>query len=247
MPTAAVVIIGDEILTGKFADENGPFLIRRFAELGTDLGRMAVIRDNIDHIATEVSQCAATHDHVLTTGGVGPTHDDRTLEGIAAAFGLPLEQRPELVALLDKFGMERNHGNLRMATVPKGAELVDAPASHFPVVRVRNVWVFPGIPSLMHRKFEDVAQAFVGSPLHRTRLYCRQHESEIAEVLALAQKDFPSVAIGSYPRWEEAEYHVMVSLDSRDQTALAEVEHTLRGKLDLVDPATGTDGPSNAS
>ncbi len=238
MPTTAVVIIGDEILSGKFTDENGPYLIRRLRELGADLARMAVIGDEVEDIAREVRDCAARYDHVLTTGGVGPTHDDRTLEGVAAAFDVALELRGELSDLLDQFGLERNEANLRMATLPVGATLVDSPKSSFPVVRMRNVWVFPGIPSLMHKKFEDVAHAFAGAPLHRSRLYCLQLESEIAHELAATQVAFPQVAIGSYPRWGES-FRVMVSLDSRDPDALAAAEASLRGKLRLVDKEGG--------
>ena len=236
MPTAAVVIIGDEILTGKFADENGPFLIRRFAELGTDLRRMAIIGDGVPEIADEVARAAAACDHVLTTGGVGPTHDDRTLEGVAAAFDLSLELRSEITSLLDRFGMEHNAANLRMATLPEGAILVDAPGSHFPVVRVRNVWVFPGVPSLMRAKFEDVAASFAGEQVCTIRLFCTQNESDIAHHLAAAQVAFPTVTIGSYPRWGEDHFRVMVSLDSRDREALDRAADTLRGSLELVEP-----------
>ena len=235
MPRVAVVVIGDEILSGKFADENGPFLIRRFAELGTDLGRMAVIGDDVDDIAREVSGAAEHFDHVLTTGGVGPTHDDRTLEGVARAFDLDLELRPELTALLDRFGLEQNDANLRMATLPEGATLVRSPASSFPVVRVQNVWVFPGIPRLMQTKFEDVADHFAGEQVKRARLYCTQGESEIAHVLAAAQSAYPTVSIGSYPRWGEKDFRVLVSLDSRDEEALRRATDSLAGQLDCID------------
>lgn len=234
MPSVAVVIIGEEILSGKFADENGPFLVRRLRELGADLRRIATIGDEVDDIASEVARCAGAYDHVLTTGGVGPTHDDRTFEGVAAAFELPLELRSELTALLDRFGMEHNAANLRMATVPRGAVLVDAPGSSFPVMRVRNVWVFPGVPRLMQTKFEDVAHHFAGEQVHTVRLRCTQHESDIADVLAAVQVAFPNVNVGSYPRWGESSFRVLICLDGRDQPALERAAAELRSELHIL-------------
>lgn len=240
MPTAAVVIIGDEILSGKFPDENGPFLIERLRRLGCDLGRLVIIGDEVDAIADEIRRCAAAYDHVLTTGGVGPTHDDRTLEGVAAAFSLPLERREALVALLERFSLPPTEANLRMAMLPVGAVLVSSAGSSFPVIRVHNVWVFPGVPQLMRTKFDDVAEAFAGQQVQRIRLYCRQPETQIAEQLAEVQAAFPAVAIGSYPRWGETAFQVIVSLDSRDGAAIAGATERLRQVLDLLDePSEG--------
>lgn len=238
MPSAAVVIIGDEILTGKFADENGPFLIRRFRALGCDLVRLVTIGDRVDEIADEVRRCSAVADHVITTGGVGPTHDDRTLEGIARAFELPLEQREELAALLDRFSLPRNETNLRMATVPQGAELVLSRSS-YPVVRVRNVWVFPGVPRLMQAKFEEIAARFAGDRVCCERLYTDQHETEIAPLLFRVQEAHPEVAIGSYPRFGEESFRVILTLESRDAGAVARAAAELRAALSLVEPPPG--------
>jgi molybdenum cofactor synthesis domain-containing protein len=234
MPTAAVVIIGDEILSGKFPDENGTHLITRLRALGCDLRRLVVVGDEVSEIADEVRRCAAAHDHVVTTGGVGPTHDDRTLEGVALAFGVPLETRPELVALLDRFGLPRSDTNLRMATVPEGSELVIGPRSSFPIVRTRNVWVFPGIPKLMHAKFEEIAPAFAGEQVRSDRLYIDQPETEIASVLMAVAERFPTVTIGSYPRFGEGDYKVIVTLESRDDPALAAASTELRAVLSLT-------------
>ncbi|MEQ1502030.1 MAG: competence/damage-inducible protein A [Myxococcota bacterium] len=237
MPTAAVVIIGDEILSGKFPDENGPFLIGRLRTLGADLRRISTISDDVAGIADEVARASAAHDHVITTGGVGPTHDDVTLEGVARAFDLPLEARPELVALLDRYGLPRTETNLRMATVPAGASLIVGPRSNFPVVRVRNVWVFPGIPRLMQAKFEEIAPAFAGEQIRAVRLYVDQPETEIAAALMeVAARFAAAVAIGSYPRFGEDGYQVIVTLESRDDDALAEANAALRAVLAVVEP-----------
>jgi len=238
MPTAAVIIIGDEILSGKFADANGPFLIGRLRALGADLGRLVVIGDSPHAIADEVGRCASAYDHVITTGGVGPTHDDRTLEGVALAVGRPLQEHPDLALLLERFGMERSEANLRMVNVPEGAVLVDAPGSSFPVVRVDNIWVLPGIPSLMRTKFEDIAEHFAGPQVFCERLYCTQGESEIAAHLEAVELRYPAVAIGSYPRWGESRYRVMITADSRDESQLREAMEALRAGIHCVDLAS---------
>lgn len=235
MPRAAVVVIGDEILTGKFADENGPFLIRRLRALGCDLVRIGVVRDEIDEIAAEVRLASHAADHVITTGGVGPTHDDRTLEGIALAFGLPLEERAELTALLDRYGFPRSAANLRMARLPAGAELVSSPGTSYPVIHVRNVWVLPGVPRLMQLEFEAVAAHFAGAQMLTRRLYTDRPEPEIAELLFTVQETWPTVAIGSYPRFGGEAWRVIVTLESRDMGALDEADRALRAGLSLVD------------
>jgi molybdenum cofactor synthesis domain-containing protein len=236
MPTAAAVIIGDEILSGKFADENGPYLISRLRTLGCDLERLVVIGDQIDGIAAEVRACSDAHDVVFTTGGVGPTHDDRTLEGLAQAFDLQLEQRAELVALIDRFGLPRNEASLRMATLPVGAELVSTEGSSYPVVVVRNVYVFPGVPRLMRMKFEAVAHRFAGEAVRTARLYTDQRETTIAADLGAVQEAWPQVDIGSYPRFGEADFQVIVTLESRDDEALAAAVQALTERLSLVTP-----------
>lgn len=232
MPTAAVVIIGDEILSGKFPDENGPYLVGRMRALGCDLRRLAVVGDTLDAIGDEVARCAAVHDHVVTTGGVGPTHDDLTLEGVARAFGLGTELRPELVALLDRFGLARTPTNLRMATMPVGAELILAERASFPIVRVRNVWVFPGVPRLMRAKFEEIAPRFAGPLVRCVRVHVDRPETEIAGLLTeVAEVHAAAVAIGSYPREGAGEPQVIVTLESRDEQALDDAVRDLNRRL----------------
>jgi molybdenum cofactor synthesis domain-containing protein len=239
MPRAAVVVIGDEILTGKFADENGPFLVQRLRRLGCDLRRLAVVSDAIEDIAGEVRLASGLADHVITTGGVGPTHDDRTFEGVALAFGLALEPREELVGLLDRHGLTRTATNLRMATVPAGAVLVSSPGTVYPVVRVRNVWILPGVPRLMQLKFETIAGAFAGPQVLTRRLYTDLPESEIAQLLSDVQDRHPEVAIGSYPRFGGEAWRVIVTLESRESAALDAADRELRAGLSLVEGPTG--------
>jgi molybdopterin-biosynthesis enzyme MoeA-like protein len=221
VPTAAALIIGDEILSGKFPDENGPYLIRRLRELGCDLRRLVVLSDDLEAIADEVARCRV-FDHVITTGGVGPTHDDRTFEGVALGLGTPLGVHPELLGLLDRAGLERSPTNLRMCTIPEGSRLVFG-SSSFPVVCAQGVWVFPGVPGLFQKKFEDVAESFRGVPLLAARRSTQRAEVVLAGALSEIAARFPEVAIGSYPRWgaQLREEELVVTLESRDPQALA--------------------------
>ncbi|MCB9682060.1 MAG: competence/damage-inducible protein A [Alphaproteobacteria bacterium] len=234
MSRASVVVIGNEILTGKFADENGPFFIRRFRELGVDLVRLVTIADTIEAIADEVALCAARSDHVFTTGGVGPTHDDLTFEGIAAAFDLPLRVHPDLVALMERFGMPRDAANLRMATLPEGAELVLGEGMHYPVIRVRNVWILPGVPFLAARKFEVIAPMLTGQKVGCLKVYARNQETDVAAALAGIQAAHPGVDIGSYPRFGEGDHSLIVTLESRDPAALAAARAATVSALDVL-------------
>jgi len=220
MSTAAVVIIGDEILSGKFADENGPFFIARLRALGVRLARIVTIPDDIDVIAAEVRAASDAFDHVFTSGGVGPTHDDVTLEGIARAFDRPLTTHPDLVAVMRRFDIPLDDANLRMARVPKGTVLVADPAMHYPMVLVENVWVFPGIPKLLRRKFNAIAHRFSGPTLHLARVYTDELETAIAVRLTAVDAAHPSVAIGSYPRFGEGDFRVIVTLEATDADAL---------------------------
>ncbi|MCB9686903.1 MAG: competence/damage-inducible protein A [Alphaproteobacteria bacterium] len=232
MPTAAVIVIGEEILSGKFADENGPWLIARLRALGCDLRRLVVVGDEPDAIADEVRRCAATHDHVLTTGGVGPTHDDRTFEGIGLGLGAPLAEHPELLVLLDAYGLPRTETNLRMVRVPVGAVL-ERGGGGFPTVRVGNVWVFPGVPVLMRARFESLAPAFAGEPVRTERVEVERREVEVAAAIEDVARAFPSVGIGSYPRYDDGgrERRVVITLEARDPDALAAALERLASDL----------------
>lgn len=232
MPTVSVVIIGDEILSGKFADENGPYLIGRLRELGSDLTHLAVISDEVQSIADEVRRCAERSDWVLTTGGVGPTHDDVTLEGIGLAVGRPLEQHPKLVALLKQFGLEMNEAALRMATVPEGSQLLWEGEVGYPILQVDNILVFPGVPKLMRAKFEAICSRFEADPVHNARVRTTRRETAIADILARAQQQHRDVAIGSYPRYDEGPRHVIVTVEGRDPAEVERARVALEKALD---------------
>ena len=222
MPTAAVVIIGNEILSGKFPDENGPFFIRRLREMGIDLARLVVVPDELDTIAQEVRSCSDDHDLVFTSGGVGPTHDDITLESIAQAFDLPQELAPELEAILrTRWPEGPPEAALRMVRLPAGSELIWDGELRFPLVRVRNVHILPGVPFLLQKKFDAASHRWSGPPFLTARIHLERREVEIAPVLSEAQDQWPQVAIGSYPRHKDGEWSVLATLEGRDSDALA--------------------------
>jgi molybdenum cofactor synthesis domain-containing protein len=232
MTTAAAVIIGNEILTGKFPDENGPWLIARCRKLGVDLQRVAIIADEPETIAAEVRQSAASADYVFTTGGIGPTHDDVTMEGVAAAFGRDLVSSPEIEALI----RARTNGNvtpdvLRMAVIPSGCVLWQSNPNRFPVVVCENVLIFPGVPRYFQAKFNDIAHRLGGVPMASRQLRTLAHESTIAAPLREAARRWPDVSVGSYPRFEDDPVSVIVALDSRDLEALDACLSWLMGEL----------------
>lgn len=213
MRTAAVVIIGDEILSGKFSDENGPFLTRRLRELGVALKRLVVVSDEPAEIAEEVRRCSERYDLVFTTGGVGPTHDDVTMVSIALGLDAPLEQREELVELLRERGVELNEAALRMTRVPRGADLITSDRLRFPLVAVRNVYIFPGVPAYLQAKFDAIADRWQDTPLSTARVVTGEREVAIAARLEAAAERWPTVAIGSYPRFEEVPPLVIVTME----------------------------------
>src|SRR5262245_37739159 len=164
MSTAGIIIIGNEILTGKVQDENTPYLLRELRRQGVDVPRVHVISDVIADIAHDVAEFSRTYDYVLTSGGVGPTHDDVTMEGVAAAFGGRLWRNAEMTGMLlgALRGREPNASHLKMCTLPVGATLIASKDLWFPLVQVRNVFVFPGIPRLLQAKFDAARDLFKG-------------------------------------------------------------------------------------
>lgn len=238
MSSAAAIIIGDEILKGKFADQNTPFFIRRCSEIGVDLDRVLLIPDRAPVIAEAVAKMSAEVDHVFTSGGVGPTHDDVTMAGVAAAFGVALVRDQELAQVIrERFGAGAGPDALRMADLPEGAELWWDGDLFFPLVVVRNVCIFPGVPDLVVRKFNAICHRFSGEVLHTRSLQSTARESEIAQTLRDAVAAFPTVAIGSYPQFRTRPWTVTVTMDGRDPAALDACLQRLRTELadSLVD------------
>lgn len=232
MPRAGIVVIGNEILSGKVVDTNSPYLCRELRALGVDVERILTIPDDIDVIAHEVRTMSEAYDFVFTSGGVGPTHDDLTMDGVARAFGLPLRVHDSIVERIERAqGAVANESLVKMAALPEGAVLIDAGDLWFPVVVVRNVYIFPGIPELLRRKFESIRARFQGVPFVLRRVYVRRHESDIAAALHALLAEFPELLLGSYPRIAEPEFHVLLTLESRDSLYLQRALDALLARL----------------
>ncbi|HEY4178437.1 MAG TPA: competence/damage-inducible protein A [Kofleriaceae bacterium] len=222
MPTAGIVIIGDEILTGKFVEENAAFLIGELRTLGVELKRIVVIPDDADDIAATVLAASTRFDHVFTSGGVGPTHDDVTIASVARAFGTPVVRHPVLEQRVRAYwGDKLPEANLRLADIPDGSELVYGKDQVWPVVAYRNVYILPGVPSLFRRKFVDIRDRFRSSPVANARVYIDADEGVIAPMLDAVVAAHPTVKIGSYPRFSEKDFKVMVTLESATTTELS--------------------------
>jgi molybdenum cofactor synthesis domain-containing protein len=230
--TAAAIIIGDEILSGKFAEENAAYLVRELRELGISLRRIEVIPDEVAEISVAVRSASTRVDHVFTSGGVGPTHDDRTMEGIARAFGVRVVVEPQLATALRAFYGERFHErHLRMAEVPEGATMIPADHAAWPVTSYRNVYILPGVPVIFRRKFEAIRERFRVRPFAVRRVYCMAEETTIATHLDAIVARFPGVSVGSYPRFDAADHRVLVTLESKDAAAVEVATEALTSRL----------------
>lgn len=229
--TAGIIIIGDEILSGKVHDGNSLFLAQELRALGVDVRRISVVPDEIDTVAREVSVFSESFDYVFTSGGVGPTHDDVTIEAIARAFGLKTEPSDYLLEYLKKrCGGLLTDAARKMAALPAGAELIETEGP-FPPIVVRNVYVLPGVPELLRKKFDQFKERFRSEPYHLRKIYINEEECFVAHHLEAVLSDFPEVAIGSYPRMTEEKFKVVVTMESRNAGVL---EKAFERLLDLL-------------
>jgi len=232
MPTAGLVVIGNEILSGKIVDTNSPFLAGQLRELGVDLERIVTIPDVVSVIAAEVRAFSEAFDFVFTSGGIGPTHDDVTMEAVAQAFGRRMRLDETLIDRIRRVhDKPLNDAMKKMAMLPEGASVIDAGDLWFPIVCVENVHVFPGIPQLFEKKFHSIRHRFGGVPIKLTRVYVTRYESDIAEDLHDLLREFPELMLGSYPRIGEPEYRVMLTLESRDPDYLERATRSLCSRL----------------
>lgn len=218
--TAGIVLVGNEILSGKVVDANAAYLCRELRALGVDVRRITVIPDEVTLIAEAVRAFSGGFDLVFTSGGVGPTHDDVTIEGVALAMEVPVVRHPALVTLLERYyGGTVTEAALRMADVPEGAELV-AESLRFPTVLMRNVYVLPGVPEIFRRRFEALRERFRDIPFHLKCVFVSIGEGTLAAHLNGLLTDFPALMLGSYPEFSNPEYRVKVTLESRDEAYL---------------------------
>ncbi len=234
--TAAALIIGNEILSGKIADTNTVFLARGLFELGIELRRVVVCGDEVDTIARELDALRATHDLVFTSGGVGPTHDDVTIEGVAAAFDRPVVRSAAVEKVIRHYyGDRATDAHFRMANMPEGGEMLRSAEAPWPTVVIENVYVLPGVPEIFELKFADLRKRLdKGHEFHSQAVYTQSGEGEIASLLERIAGAFPGVMVGSYVKWRAEDYRTKVTFDSDDPGAIAKAADMLIEELDAA-------------
>jgi len=221
--TAAALIIGNELLTGKIQEGNLAFLGQELFGLGIVLERAVFCRDDVDVIVHDLDALRAAHDVVFTSGGVGPTHDDVTLAAIARAFGRQLVRAPEIEQLIrDYHGTKVTADHLRMADVPEGSRLLANAEVRWPTVVIDNVYVFPGVPEIFRLKFPVVrAHLQQGPGFHSRAVFSMCDEGEIAAALTAVALRHPTLAIGSYPRFRGEDYRLKITVDGPDASQVS--------------------------
>jgi molybdenum cofactor synthesis domain-containing protein len=216
--TAGIILVGNEILSGKIQDANAAYLCRELRALGVEVRRITVIPDEVQLISETVAGFSRDYDVVFTWGGGGPTHDDVTIEGVARAMMVPVVRHPLLVELLEHYYRGTVTGAaLRMAEIPEGAELVGGETVRFPTVLMRNVYVLPGVPEIFRAKFDALRERFRDQPIHLKNVFVTLGEGTLADYLNRLLADFPLLQLGSYPEFSNPEYKVKVTLESRDR------------------------------
>ncbi|HEX4475520.1 MAG TPA: molybdopterin-binding protein [Polyangiaceae bacterium] len=238
--TAAALLIGNELLSGKVHESNLVELARTLRSLGVALRRVVMLPDEMDAIAAEVRALSDTHDVVFTSGGVGPTHDDITLEAVAKAFGVKAVVHPEFEALLQAvYGDRMTDAHRRMALAPEGAELVSHAEARWPTVVMKNVWVLPGVPEAFRMKLGVVRAKVRGASRFVTReVITKMDEPDLKPLLDRVVAAHPDVEIGSYPKWFDPRYKTKVTFDGTDESKVVAAQEDFVAQLPEGEPQT---------
>jgi molybdenum cofactor synthesis domain-containing protein len=232
--TAAALVIGNEILSGKITDTNTAFLAQALFELGIELRRVVVCPDEVETIRDDLTELRQAHDLVFTSGGVGPTHDDVTIEGVAASFGRPVVRSEAVEKMIRKYyGDRANEAHLRMANMPEGAEMIRSSEAPWPTVVIENVFVLPGVPEIFELKLTDLRKRLdQGHEFHSVAVYTSSGEGEIAGLLERIAERFPGVMVGSYVKWRAEDYRTKITFDGNDKAAVSKAADALEQELD---------------
>jgi molybdenum cofactor synthesis domain-containing protein len=238
-PTAAVLIIGDEVLSGRTQDTNTHTIARFLASLGIDLREVRVIGDEVEVIVAALNALRAVHDYVFTTGGIGPTHDDMTADAVARAFGVALPEHPGAFALLQKrYGDDFNAARRRMARIPEGGIPIANPVTDAPGFQIDNVFVMAGVPKIMTAMLQDVAPRLcTGAVVHaRTLRVIGVGEGSVADILSAAAAAAPSLSFGSYPfgHGSVGELGTNLVIRGRDAAAVGTATDRLQAELEAA-------------
>ena len=231
--TAALVVIGDEILSGRTQDRNIAQIAQWLNVQGIRLAEVRVVGDRMDAIGEAVNALRARNDYLFTTGGIGPTHDDITVDAIAAALGVPVVHHPEAVAILSRYYGDRiTEARLRMARVPEGAELVLNPETGAPGIRLGRLFILAGVPKITQGMLRGLDGKLAGGrPVISRAVGAWAQESAVADLLAKVQDDHDGVQVGSYPFWREGKGGANFVLRSVDETQLGLAVEALKTAL----------------
>ena len=237
-PTAAVLVIGDEILSGRTQDTNTSYIARFLGSLGIDLKEARVVGDVEEEIIAALNALRTRYTYVFATGGIGPTHDDITADAVAKAFGVGIDYHPEALAMLAaRYANPADFNDMRkrMARIPLGAELVRNSASVAPGIHIGNVFVMAGVPMIMRAMLEDIEPKLKrGAVVHAQTVQARIAEGKIAAGLQIVQKNFPDLALGSYPYYREDGFGVQLVARGRDadqvEAAAQAIESLIRAE-----------------
>lgn len=237
-PTAAMLVIGDEILSGRTRDANMYFLAGELTKHGIGLTEVRVVSDDPEAIKTAAQALSDSYDHVFTSGGIGPTHDDITADCIAAAFGAAIDVRDDARAILAahyaRTGMELNAARLRMARIPDGATLIDNPVSSAPGFTLGNVHVMAGVPSVFQAMVASVLPTLTGgAPVLSQSLRVFRGEGEIAEPLAALADAFSDLSIGCYPFQKDGVYGANIVVRGQDGARISAAVTAFAKELEL--------------
>jgi molybdenum cofactor synthesis domain-containing protein len=239
--TAAILVIGNEILSGRTREANAYLAVQRLFERGCKVEEIAVVRDSISQIVAALNRLSRTYDAVITSGGIGPTHDDVTMDAVAATFGIKLvESRKIVQTMKDHYGREGlNEGRRRMARIPKGARLIRCMKTIAPGVSIGNVYVLAGVPDIFASQLGTILSNFGDKPFLRREIDVKLPESMFAHDLEKLQACYPGVEIGSYPSRCGNQPTGKICLSSQDEEMLLTAEVALREVLDQFEKKSG--------
>ena len=233
--TAAVLVIGDEILSGRTKDRNIGYIAEYLGKIGVDLREARVVPDVEEEIVAALNALRSRYDYVVTTGGIGPTHDDITADAVARAFGVPIDEDPRVIAMMaERYGpADFTPARRRMARVPDGAELVDNPVSTAPGFRIGNVFVLAGVPQVMQAMLDEAVKSMrTGATMAVETIEAGTiPEGRYGDALGAIAKALPTVSIGSYPSYKDGRFNNQIVVRGKDRDAVAAARQAVEAML----------------
>ena len=221
MTTAGIIIIGNEILSGKVTDKNSPYLCKELRILGVEVKQIITIPDVPEEIGKTALEFSKSFNWVFTSGGIGPTLDDLTVASIAKEFGVSLYESPQIMEAIYKYrGKNMTAAHRRMAMIPEGSELIEYAEGRPPQLQFHNIFIFPGIPEFLKIRFSGIKERFRTTPIVIKQIFLKADEGDIAASLDETQQAYPELQLGSYPKISGSDYNVKLTLECRDREYL---------------------------